>query len=54
VRGIADQREPVLHQRARQMHVERPGGARPVQLDGAQPIIEPPRHLGEKARIVQR
>ena len=40
VRRVADEREAVGHQRARQMHVERPGGARAGQLDGAQAIAE--------------
>ena len=40
--------------RPRQMHVERPGGARPGQLDGAQPIAEALLDLGEEAGIVER
>ena len=54
VRRIADQREAVRHQRAGEMHVERPGSARARQRDGAQPIAEALLDLGQEAGIVER
>ena len=54
VRGIADQRQAIRHHRARQMHFQRPYGARPGQLDAAQAIAEALLDLGEEAGVVER
>ncbi len=54
MRGIADQHQALRHHRARQMHFQRPYGARPGQLDAAQAIAEALLDLREKAGIVER
>ena len=54
VRGIADEREAIRHQRAGEMHVERPGAARASELHRAQPPVETPLDLGQECRVVER
>ena len=54
VRGIADERKLIGDQRAGEMHVERPGGARTGELDGAQPVAEALLDFGQKDTVVER
>ena len=51
VRGIADQREPIGHEAARDLHVERKGLARTGEGDLAETEAEALAELGEKARL---
>ncbi len=54
VRGIADQHQPVCHQRTRQMHLERPKRTRSCQRNLAQPQAEPLLGFDEEGGIVHR
>ena len=54
MRGVADQREPVGHEGARDLHVERKGLARTRQRNLAEAPAETLGELGEEARFVQQ
>ena len=52
MRRVADQREPVGHEGARDLHVERKGLARAGERDLAEPRAEALGELGEEAGFV--
>ena len=54
MRGVADQREALGDERARDRQAERIGAARPDDLDVAEPQAEAALELGVEFRVGQR